>query len=73
MNAARITGIVLIVLGLAGFMTGGFSFTKETTKAEIGPLQLKVQEKESVNVPQWLSICAMVLGGVVLVMGFRKP
>ena len=58
MNAARITGIILIVLGLAGFMTGGFSFTKETTKAEIGPLQLKVQEKESVNVPQWLSIGA---------------
>lgn len=73
MNAARITGIILIVLGLAGFMTGGFSFTKETTRAEIGPLQLKVQEKESVNVPQWLSIGAIVLGGVVLVMGFRKP
>lgn len=72
MNAARITGIVLIVLGLAGFFTGGFSFTKETTKAEIGPLQLKVQEKESFNVPQWLSVGAMVLGGVVLVMGFRK-
>lgn len=72
MNAARITGIVLIVLGLAGFFTGGFSFTKETTKAEIGPLQLKVQERESFNVPQWLSIGAMVLGGVVLVMGFRK-
>lgn len=73
MNAARITGIILIVLGLAGFFTGGFSFTKETTKAEIGPLQLKVQETESVNVPQWLSIGALVLGAVVLVFGFRKP
>ena len=72
MNAAKITGIVLIVLGLAGFFTGGFSFTKETTKAEIGPLQLKVQEKESVNVPQWLSIGAMALGGVLLVVGFRR-
>ncbi|WP_298927941.1 hypothetical protein [uncultured Ramlibacter sp.] len=72
MNAAKITGIVLIVLGLAGFFTGGFSFTKETTKAEIGPLQLKVEEKESVNVPQWLSIGAMALGGVLLVVGFRR-
>jgi uncharacterized membrane protein YphA (DoxX/SURF4 family) len=72
MNAAKISGIVLIVLGLAGFFTGGFSFTKETTKAEIGPLQLKVQEKESVNVPQWLSIGAMALGGVLLVVGFRR-
>ena len=72
MNAARITGIVLIVLGLAGFFTGGFSFTKDTTKAEIGPLKLQVREKESVNVPQWLSIGAVVLGGIVLVLGFRK-
>lgn len=72
MNAARITGIVLIVLGLAGFLTGGFSFTKNTTQAEIGPIKLQVQEKQSFNVPEWLSIGAMVLGGVVLVMGFRK-
>jgi len=72
MNAAKITGAIFIVLGLAGFFTGGFSFTKETTKAEIGPLQLKVQEKEAVNVPQWLSIGAMALGGVLLVVGFRR-
>jgi drug/metabolite transporter (DMT)-like permease len=72
MNAIRITGIVLIVLGLAGFFTGGFSFTKDTTKANIGPIQLSVQEKESVNIPQWLSIGAIVLGAVVLVMGSRK-
>ena len=53
MNAAKITGIILIVVGLAGFFTGGFSFTKDTTTARIGPIELKVQEKESVNIPQW--------------------
>lgn len=72
MNSTKITGIVLIVLGLAGFFTGGFSFTKDTTKANIGPLQLTVQEKEAVNIPQWLSLGAIVLGAVVLVMGSRK-
>ena len=73
MNAAKITGIVLIVLGLAGFFTGGFSFTKNTTTAKLGPLELSVKEKESINVPQWLSLGALALGAVVLVMGFRKP
>ena len=73
MNAAKITGIVLIVIGLAGFLTGGFSFTKDTTTAKIGPIELKVLEKESVNIPQWLSLGALALGAIVLVMGFRKP
>jgi len=72
MNPMRIAGIILLVLGLAGLLTGGFSFTKNTTKAEIGPLKLQVQEKESVNVPQWLSLGAMLVGGVLLVLGFKR-
>jgi len=73
MNAMRLVGAVLLVLGLAGLLTGGFSFTKDTTQAKLGPLELTVKEKESVNIPQWLSLGAMLIGGVVLVMGFRKP
>ncbi len=72
MNPMKIAGIVLVVLGLAGFFTGGFSFTKNETKAQIGPIKLQVQEKEAVNVPQWLSLGAVVLGGVLLAMGFRR-
>ena len=72
MNAMRIVGVLLLVVGLAGFLTGGFSFTKDTTQAKLGPLELTVKERESVNVPQWMSLGAMVLGGVVLVLGFRK-
>ncbi|MDF2464975.1 MAG: hypothetical protein K0Q43_3210 [Ramlibacter sp.] len=72
MNPMRIAGIILLVLGLAGLLTGGFSFTKNTTKAELGPLKLQVQEKESVNVPQWLSLGAMLVGGVLLVLGFKR-
>jgi hypothetical protein len=72
MNAMKISGIILIVLGLAGFFTGGFSFMQETTKAQIGPIQLNVKEKKEVGIPEWLSIGAVVLGGVLLVMGSRK-
>ena len=72
MNAMRIVGVLLLVLGLAGLLTGGFSFTKESTQAKLGPLELTVKEKESVNIPQWISLGAMVIGGVVLVLGFRK-
>lgn len=71
-NAMRVIGVLMLVLGLAGFLTGGFSFTKETTQAKLGPMELTVKEKESVNVPQWLSLGAMALGAVVLVLGFRR-
>ena len=72
MTAMRIVGVLLLVLGLTGFLTGGFSFTKDTTQAKLGPLELTVKDKETVNVPQWLSLGAIALGAVVLVLGFRK-
>lgn len=72
MNAVKVAGILLVVIGLAGFFTGGFSFTKDTTAAKIGPIELTVQEKESVNIPQWLSLGAVALGAVVLVFGFKR-
>ena len=73
MTGMRILGVILLILGLAGFFTGGFSFTKETTQARIGPLELSVKEKESGNVPQWLSIGAIAVGALVLVLSMRKP
>src|SRR3982751_1882872 len=72
MSPLKIVGIVLIVAGVAAMATGGFSFTKETHKAEIGPLKFSVQEKESVNVPLWAGIGAIAAGVVLLVVGGKK-
>jgi hypothetical protein len=65
-------GILLIVAGALGLAYGGFSFTKETHQAKLGPIELSVKEKQSVNVPMWVGVGAIVLGGVLLVMGGRK-
>ena len=72
MNAMKIVGVVLIIAGVLGLAYGGFSFTKETHKANIGPLSLSVKEKEQVNVPQWLGIGAIVVGVVLLVLPSKK-
>jgi multidrug transporter EmrE-like cation transporter len=72
MGAVRIVGIILIVVGIAGFFTGGFSFTKDSTAAKIGPIELTVKEKQTVNFPQWLSIAAVVAGVAALALGGRK-
>lgn len=72
MNASKLIGIILIVAGVAGLAFGGFSFTKETHKASLGPIALSVQEKETVNIPLWASIIAIAAGAAVLVAGARK-
>jgi hypothetical protein len=69
MNPSKLIGIILIVLGGLGLAYGGFSYTKETTGVKLGPLELKVQEKERVNVPLILSAAAIAAGVLLLVMG----
>ncbi len=72
MNSTRIIGIILIVAGVAGLAFGGFSFTKETHKASLGPINLSVAEEKSVDIPLWASIAAIVAGAAVLVAGGAK-
>src|ERR671922_306788 len=66
MNVVKIVGIVLIVAGILGLVYGSFSFTKETHEAKVGPIQLSVKEKETVNVPVWAGVGAIALGVVLL-------
>ena len=72
MNPTKLAGIVLIVLGCLGLAYGGFSYTKDTTQVKLGPIELKVQEKETVNVPMIVSAGAVVIGIFMLVAFGRK-
>ncbi len=72
MGATKIIGIILIVAGVLGLIYGGFSYTKDTTTAKLGPIELKVQEKESVNVPIIVSVGGIALGIFLLLAGRNK-
>lgn len=68
MNVFRILAIVLIAAGIAGLAYGGFSYTKESHDAKVGPVELSVKDKQNVNVPEWASIGAIVVGvGLIFV------
>ena len=72
MNAVRIAAIALIVSGVLGLAYGGFSYTKDTQQAKIGPIELTVTEKQTVNVPIWAGVAAIVAGGALLLFGAKK-
>ena len=72
MNAIKMAAIVLIVAGVLGLMYGSFSYTKETHDAKLGPIELSVKDKQTVNVPQWAGVAAIVVGGVLLFAGGKN-
>ena len=72
MSSTKIIAIVLIVTGALGLAYGKFSYTKESHDAKVGPLELSVKDKETVNIPQWAGIGAIVIGAGLLLVGGRR-
>ena len=72
MSVVKILAIALIVAGIVGLMYGKFSYTKETHDIKLGPLEMSVAEKQTVNVPLWAGVGAIVGGGVLLLYASRK-
>jgi len=72
MSAIKIAAIVLIAAGILGLVYGQFSYTKETHEANIGSLNLSVKDKETVNVPVWAGVGAIVIGGILLVLPKKR-
>jgi drug/metabolite transporter (DMT)-like permease len=71
MNTTQVIGAVLIAAGAAGLAWGSFSYTKDTHQAKLGPIELSVKERETVNVPTWAGGLAIV-AGIALVFVGRK-
>ena len=58
----KVIGIVLVVLGVLGLVAGGFSWTRNKTIVDAGPIKLTANERESLPIPP-------LVGGVLLVAG----
>jgi hypothetical protein len=72
MNAVNMIAIVLIMGGILGLVYGSFIYTRETQEAKIGPLELSVKESETVHIPVWASIGAIVAGSGLLLFANKK-
>lgn len=72
MNAVKLAAITMIVAGVLALAYGSFSFTKATHEAKLGPLTMSVQEKQTVNVPVWAGVSAIVIGAALLLFGNKR-
>ena len=72
MSPIKLVAIVLIVAGALMLGYGGFSYTKDETALKVGPLELAVKEKKTVNFPVWVGVGAIVVGGLLLVLGGKR-
>jgi LPXTG-motif cell wall-anchored protein len=68
----RMMAIVLLLAGVLGLVYGGFSYTRETHEAKVGPLEISISEKERVNVPMWAGVALVIAGGGLLLMRRRE-
>lgn len=73
MNSLRVPAIVLIVAGALALAYGGFSYTRQTHEMSMGPIEMSVSERQTVNFPVWAGVGAIAIGGVLLLLGGRKP
>lgn len=72
MNTIKIIGIVLIIAGALGLGYKSFSYTKDTEAVKVGPVEMTVEEKQTVNIPVWAGTGAIVLGSLILLLGNRR-
>ena len=72
MNATRTMAIVLMVAGLLALAYGGFTYTRTTHETRMGPFSMTMTDRQTVAIPIWVGIAAVVLGGALLLVPARK-
>jgi len=72
MKMYLIAGAILIGAGIMALAYGGFTYTKQSDTARLGPIEFTVSEKETVNVPVWAGAGAILLGAGLLTVPLLK-
>lgn len=72
MKALRMAAVLLIVAGVIGLAYGGFTYTRTTHDAKVGPFELSIKDTETVNIPIWAGVGAIVVGGALLFVRSKR-
>ena len=72
MSARRIVGLILVVIGIVAFLTGGIRWTREKTVLDTGSIEIKAEEHQRIPLPPILGAVALIGGVVLLVASERR-
>ncbi|HEY5219481.1 MAG TPA: hypothetical protein VIJ16_06720 [Gemmatimonadaceae bacterium] len=72
MNAVKSLAAVLLIAGVLALAYGGFTYTRNTHEAKLGPLSMTVQNRRTVAIPIWAGVAAVILGGALLLVPASK-
>ena len=68
----RITGILLIAIGLISLALGGISYTTKEKVVDIGPIEATAERHKTIPLPPLLGGLALAGGVALLIVGSRK-
>jgi hypothetical protein len=68
MKRRTIVAVLLMLAGTFALAKREFSYTKEIHQAKLGPLELRMKEKERVLIPAWAGVAAIAAGAALLVL-----
>jgi uncharacterized membrane protein len=72
MRAMAWVGVLLVVLGIGGLAVRSFSYTTKEKVLDLGPIQATADKEHDVFIYPAAGIAAILIGGVLIVMGRRK-
>jgi hypothetical protein len=72
MNPIKTAGIVLIVAGALGLAYGGFTYTRSSHETQMGPFSMTVKDRQTVTIPIWAGLGAVLVGGALLLIPAKK-
>lgn len=71
-NVVKTLAIVLVIAGMLGLVYGSFTYTKNTFDAKLLPIEFSVKDMETVNIPVWVGVGAILIGGVLPLVGNKQ-
>lgn len=72
MRPLVLIGIVLVVVGLAGLVYGGISYTKSRESVDLGIAELQVENRERLDIHPAIGAVVLIAGIAVTMAGMKK-